>query len=384
MNNIELDRQLTVLADIANNYRRKERNCIEEYGINSIQSLGSIEENIIKYTTNLVEQTCNCKDWNIKRKNYTYNDPRRFCKHLVFLLNNDKLESALSFFKEDFEYYQNNKKGYKLNFEDIFTIPNANYKIQVNYERDWMNLFDKNGLRYGILLDEYNQINWAKKLPKPDDYKIVESFLIDLLVGKINELTKNEKNEIQDKINTPITEYFQKYRNKDYIVYGVNWAEDEDGEELHWSYIVINEDVIYLSLNNNNLYIIRNEDDNNKISNNQDDKGNDEVKTKLKQLIGEEESNNLKIDSMDLEQVEILYNWGIKMFTMGQNIVSDINEIKFEGKLISLDDGTFWEVDEFEAYTSEMWSDGEKVVVLDDEMYKLDDLEKVNVEQVFF
>jgi hypothetical protein len=263
MDKVELDKQLIVLSEIANKYRDKETSDIEGYNTDSVNSISApIEESVVKYNTNILEQTCNCKDWTIKRKNYSFNDPRRFCKHLIFLLTDDELDSDLSFYKDDFKYYKEHKKGYKLNFEDIFHIPNTDYKIQVNYEKDWMNLFHKNGLRYGILFNEYNEIYWAKEPSKPDDFEVVESFLTDLLIGDIDELTQNEKNMIQDKISTQITEYYQKYRNKNYIIYGVSWDDDEYGEELHWSYIVVNQNIIYLSLHGKELYIIRDKENN--------------------------------------------------------------------------------------------------------------------------
>jgi len=60
-----------------------------------------------------------------------------------------------------------------------------------------MSLFDENGVKYGILLDEYNQIHWTKKIEKPHNYKTVELFLVELLIGDILELTVEEKNKIQ-------------------------------------------------------------------------------------------------------------------------------------------------------------------------------------------
>ena len=45
------------------------------------------------------------------------------------------------------------------------------------------------------------------------------------------------------------------------------------------------------------------------------------------------------------------------------------------------DDGTRWEVDRVDASTADMWSSTDKVVVIDGEMFKLDDREKVEVQQ---
>lgn len=107
-------------------------------------------------------------------------------------------------------------------------------------------------------------------------------------------------------------------------------------------------------------------------------------KEQLKKLMEEKDFSLLMINSMNEEQIDTLYNWGLKMFGLGQSVISDIDDIKLDGRLICLEDGTYWEVDEFEAYTADMWSFGDKVLVVDDEMYKLDDMEKVSVSQTYF
>ena len=107
-------------------------------------------------------------------------------------------------------------------------------------------------------------------------------------------------------------------------------------------------------------------------------------KEQLKKLIGENDFSLLMINHMNEEQIDSLYSWGLKMFGLGQSIISDIDDIKLDGQLICLEDGTYWEVDEFEAHISDMWSFGDKVLIVDDEMYKLDDMEKVSVSQTYF
>ena len=70
----------------------------------------------------------------------------------------------------------------------------------------------------------------------------------------------------------------------------------------------------------------------------------------------------------------------MRMFTFGQYVVADIadiTDIKYDGKLIILEDGTRWEVDTIDTTTAEMWSPMDKVVVIENEMFKLDDMEKV-------
>lgn len=103
----------------------------------------------------------------------------------------------------------------------------------------------------------------------------------------------------------------------------------------------------------------------------------------LEQLMQPEEMQRLGTKSMTELQRQTLVEWGLRIFALGQHIVADIEDIKYEGRLVVLDDGTRWEVDAIDAATAEMWSTLDKVVVIDDEMYKLDEMEKVGVQQDF-
>jgi hypothetical protein len=103
----------------------------------------------------------------------------------------------------------------------------------------------------------------------------------------------------------------------------------------------------------------------------------------LEQLMSLEELTATGSISLTAEQQEALLSWRMRMYQLGQHVVADIEEIKYDGRLIILDDGSRWEVDSFDSSTAEMWGPMEKVVIIDDEMYKLDDLEKVSVTQEY-
>lgn len=80
---------------------------------------------------------------------------------------------------------------------------------------------------------------------------------------------------------------------------------------------------------------------------------------------------------------QALLRWGMRMFTLGQHVVANIDQIKYDGRVVILDDGTRWEVDTIDTVTSDMWMPGDRVVVINDEMYKLDDSERVGVQQEY-
>jgi hypothetical protein len=101
----------------------------------------------------------------------------------------------------------------------------------------------------------------------------------------------------------------------------------------------------------------------------------------LEKLMRPDEMQRLNIASMNEEEQQTLFKWGMRMYSLGQHIVADIQDIKYGGRLIVLDDGTRWEVEATDSTTAELWSSFDKVVVIDDEMYKLDDTEKVGVQK---
>ena len=76
----------------------------------------------------------------------------------------------------------------------------------------------------------------------------------------------------------------------------------------------------------------------------------------------------------------LLAEWGTRMFSLGQIVLGNIAEVKYGGRLVVLDDGSRWEVDEFDDDIADLWLPPERVVVIDHEMYRLDDLEKVHVQ----
>ncbi len=101
----------------------------------------------------------------------------------------------------------------------------------------------------------------------------------------------------------------------------------------------------------------------------------------LEELMQPDEICRIGIQEMTEEQQQALASWGMRMFSLGQHIVGNIENVKYNGRLIILDDDTRWEVDELDASTAEMWDTMDRVVIIDNEMFKLDDLEKVSVQQ---
>ena len=99
------------------------------------------------------------------------------------------------------------------------------------------------------------------------------------------------------------------------------------------------------------------------------------------QLMLPEEQDCLQVKEMSDSQRSMLLQWAVRMITHSANRCGEIDAIKYDGRLIVLDDGSRWEVDETDSFTSDLWSEMDRVVIIDGEMFKLDDFEKVSVEE---
>ena len=103
------------------------------------------------------------------------------------------------------------------------------------------------------------------------------------------------------------------------------------------------------------------------------------------------EAQRIGIDAMTETQLEALANWGMRIYGLGREragdqgaalggeMVGDIDEVKYDGRLIILTDGSRWEVDPMDASTADMWGPMDKVCIVAGDMYLLSDTERVGV-----
>lgn len=98
-------------------------------------------------------------------------------------------------------------------------------------------------------------------------------------------------------------------------------------------------------------------------------------------LMMPEESAMIGVEAMSDEQRSALHAWGMRMFTLGQHRVCDIERIKYDGRVLVLDDDSRWEVESLDVGTAGQWNVGDKVVMIDEEMYRLNEQDKVVVEE---
>ena len=99
----------------------------------------------------------------------------------------------------------------------------------------------------------------------------------------------------------------------------------------------------------------------------------------IEDLMTAEERDQTGVASMTERQKQALLAWGVRMHTLGASHIGEIERIKHGGHLLVLADGSRWEVEEDDAYTTESWSEGDRVVIVGSDMFRLEDCETVSV-----
>lgn len=84
-------------------------------------------------------------------------------------------------------------------------------------------------------------------------------------------------------------------------------------------------------------------------------------------------------DALTSEQKSVIGEFAFYMFGLGAPTVEDIDQVKYDGRLVILRDGSRWEVDAIDASTADRWGSVTKVAVIDNVMYNLDTAENVDV-----
>jgi len=127
-----------------------------------------------EYNTNILKLTCSCPDWKETRQQYKFNDPRRLCKHIINKLDINNLPVEISKFRESIEFYQKKEWGFKRDFNKIIELGTFTLLGDI----DWIDVYDKNGIRYGVKKEPFSKnVYWANN-QKPKNFSILEDFLV--------------------------------------------------------------------------------------------------------------------------------------------------------------------------------------------------------------
>ena len=95
--------------------------------------------------------------------------------------------------------------------------------------------------------------------------------------------------------------------------------------------------------------------------------------------LGFPDLKSTSLRNLSEEDVKAIFDWGLRTFRLGSSEQGTISEIKYDGRLVVLDDGSHWAVDDGDTYTTDGWFVGDEIVVINGRMYRLDELESVEV-----
>ncbi len=100
---------------------------------------------------------------------------------------------------------------------------------------------------------------------------------------------------------------------------------------------------------------------------------------KIESWMSEQEIVECGIKKLSETEKRSLISFVLKIHNMLSPKIAEIEKIKYEGRLIILDDGSRYESQN--TFISESWSEGDKVAIIDDEMFLLDESQMVEVEE---
>lgn len=72
-------------------------------------------------------------------------------------------------------------------------------------------------------------------------------------------------------------------------------------------------------------------------------------------LVPEHWRDRLGWEGLTSEQKAVIGEFGFYMYRVGAPKVGDIDAVKYDGRLVILDDGSRWEVGSHDSYTADMW-----------------------------
>ena len=154
------------------------------------------------YDTDTKKLTCTCKDWTESRKEFSLNDPRRLCKHIINQLDINNLPNEIKRFKTSIKFYQEKEKGYNKYFDRLIEIPKSNFIAEYT-DGDWINIFDNESNRYGFLIKD-NEYIWAKST-KPKEHQTIEMFFAKEEYQPVVALSNNEIKNIENSLDNKFT-----------------------------------------------------------------------------------------------------------------------------------------------------------------------------------
>ena len=209
----------------------------------------SFTDNSLEYIVNLDELSCTCKDWTVERFNYSKDDPRRLCKHIIQKIDICTLSNELKYFAGSIKYCKENKYSFSKDFEEIIYIENADCKVLYK-DSGWINIYDVNGFEYGLMINGSN-FTWTNTKEKPLNYTEIEKFFYNNDLLEAVELSNEEKlfithlliSEGYKNVELEINYEFERCANS--LIYDVVY--DDNNETYLGNYVEITNEVFKFS-----------------------------------------------------------------------------------------------------------------------------------------
>jgi hypothetical protein len=98
-------------------------------------------------------------------------------------------------------------------------------------------------------------------------------------------------------------------------------------------------------------------------------------------LMRKDELDLFAVKQMSEKQQIALVAWMLRHVKSAGNCVFEVDDIKYNGRLVVLNDKSRWEVDDLDAHKTARWSKSERVAIVDGSMFRLKSSEKVAVEE---
>ncbi len=127
------------------------------------------------YDTNIKNLTCSCLDWQTKRAEYSIDDPRRLCKHIINKFDIENLPESMKYYKEHILYCQEREMPFRREFQEIMPLLDKKY-IALYNDNDWTNIYNEEGEEFALIITSFNDcFKWAKD-KKPEDFQAIEIY----------------------------------------------------------------------------------------------------------------------------------------------------------------------------------------------------------------
>jgi len=101
-----------------------------------------------------------------------------------------------------------------------------------------------------------------------------------------------------------------------------------------------------------------------------------------KMVLDDRHFAEMGLDKLSEAELDRVGQWLLNLLNLCGARKCCVDEIRGDGHLVRLDDGSMWEVSSVDAPTADLWSAMDEIIVYEGRMYRIDDSEAVDVEEM--